>query len=79
MGEFNQIKQRFVINPALIGSQSSLNMGGSRRTRDFAQKLLNSFMIQSRVKIQRKNIGIYKEIMREKYMPFDTVTTDRRP
>ena len=52
-GEFNQIMQRFVINSAMIGSHQVLNVGGSRRTQDFALKLLNLFMIHSRVKLKR--------------------------
>ena len=29
-GKFDEIKEKFVINPAPIASQSSLNAGGSR-------------------------------------------------
>ena len=29
-GKFDEIKEEFMINPALITSQSSLNAGGSR-------------------------------------------------
>ena len=50
-----------MINPALIGSQSSLNMGRSRRTQDLALKLPNSFTIQSRVKKERENTSVFKE------------------
>ena len=31
-GKFDEIKEGFAINPAPIGSQSSLNAGGSQRT-----------------------------------------------
>ena len=31
-GKFDEIKEEFVINPASIALQSSLNAGGSRRT-----------------------------------------------
>ena len=41
-GKFNEIKGKFAINPAPIALQSSLNAGGSRRTRDLPQNLLNS-------------------------------------
>ena len=34
---------------------------GSRRTQDLAQKLLNSFTIQSRVKRRRESSSIFKE------------------
>ena len=40
-GKFDEIKEEFAINPAQITSQSSLNAGGSRRTRDLPQNLLN--------------------------------------
>ena len=49
-GEFDQILWWFTINPAPIGSQSSRNAGGSWRTQDFTQKLLNSLTIQSKRK-----------------------------
>ena len=49
MGEFDQILQRFVINPALIGLQSSLEHEGIMRNSEFCSKLLNFFTIQSRV------------------------------
>ena len=65
-----------MINPAPIGSQSSLNAGGSRRTQDFAQKSLNFFTIQSRVEIQKKNIDIYKGFQRKNRRPFDLEKTD---
>ena len=68
-----------MINPAPIGSQLSLNVGGSQRTEDLAQKFLNSFTIQSRVEFTKKNIDIYKRFPHEKYRPFDLVKTDRRP
>ena len=40
-GKFDKIKGKFVINPALIASQSSLNAGRSRWTRDLPQNFLN--------------------------------------
>ena len=60
-GKFNEIRWKFVINPALIGSQSCLNAGGSQRTQDLAWKYLNSFTIQSRVKRKQESISIFKE------------------
>ena len=33
-GRFDEIEEEFVINPAPIASQLSLNAGGSRRTKD---------------------------------------------
>ena len=41
-GKFDEIKGEFVINPAPIASESSLNAGESRRTRDLPGNLLNS-------------------------------------
>ena len=46
------MKKNFMINTTPIGSQSSLNVRGSRRTHDLAEKLLNCFTIQSRVKLR---------------------------
>ena len=40
-GKFDEIKEKFMVNPAPIASQSSLNVGGSRRTRDLPRNLLN--------------------------------------
>ena len=78
-GQFDQIKQRFVINATPIGWQLSLNMGGSRRTHDFAKTLLNFFRFQWRVKFTKKNIDICKGFPREKRGLSDSVKTDRRP
>ena len=33
-GNFDEINEEFTINPAPVASQSSLNVAGSRRTRD---------------------------------------------
>ena len=41
-GKFDEIKEEFAINPAPIASQSSLNAGRSRRTRDLPRNFLNS-------------------------------------
>ena len=49
-GKFDEIKRKFVINPAPIASQLSLNAGESGRTYDFAPNLLNCFTNQSKVK-----------------------------
>ena len=40
-GKFDEIKEEFAINPAPIASQSSLNVGGSQRTRVLPQNSLN--------------------------------------
>ena len=60
-----------MINPAPIGSQS--------RTQDLAQKLLNSFTIQSRVKFQREEEHRFIEKVRENRKLSDSVKIDRRP
>ena len=78
-GEFDRIKRWFVINPAPIESQSSLNAGGSRRTQDLAQKSLNSFMIQSRVLTQRKRTPFYRRKSHKNCGPSDSMKTDRQP
>ena len=49
-GKLDEIKEKFVINPAPIASQSSLNAGGSRGTRDLPQNSLKSFTNRSKVK-----------------------------
>ena len=41
-GKFDEIKEEFAINPAPIALQSSVNAGGSRRTRDLPRNSLNS-------------------------------------
>ena len=41
-GKFDEIKEEFAINPTPIALQSSLNGGGSRRTKDLPQNSLNS-------------------------------------
>ena len=53
-GKFDEIKEKFVINPAPIASQSSLNAGGTRLTRDLPRNLLNFFTSRSKVKEQEK-------------------------
>ena len=40
--KFDEIKEEFAIYPTPIASQSSLNAGGSRRTRDLPRNSLNS-------------------------------------
>ena len=40
-GKFDEIKEEFTINPAPIAPQSSLNAGGSGRTRDLSLNSLN--------------------------------------
>ena len=62
-----------MINPAPIGSQLSLNVGGSRRTQDPAQQSLNSFTIQSRVKKQGEEHRFLKGKFRKNCEPFDPV------
>ena len=50
----------FVINPAPILIESSLNAGGSRRAQDPSFKLLNSFTIQSIVKKEQGSTSVFK-------------------
>ena len=72
-------KGRIQSNLATIRDQSRLNwittesrMRGSRRTQDFAQKLLNLFTIQSRVEVYKEEHYFY----RKNHGPSDSVKTD---
>ena len=60
-GKFDEIKEKFVINPAPIASQSSLNAGGTRWTRDLPRNSLNFFTSRSKVKEQRRSTWLFKE------------------
>ena len=61
-GKFDEIKEEFTINPALIASQSSLNAGGSRWTRDLPWNSLNSLHEWIKSWEQRRRIhGFLKE------------------
>ena len=59
-GKFDEIKEKFAINPAPIASQSSLNARGSRCTRDLPRNSLNSFTNRSKVKEQKENTWLFK-------------------
>ena len=59
-GKFDEIKEKFVINPAHIASQSSLNAGGSQWTRDLPRNSLNLFTNRSKVQEQRENTWVFK-------------------
>ena len=76
--KFDQIRRNFVINPTLIGSQSSLNAGRSWRTQDLAQKLLNSFTIQSMVEKQEEHHRFLKGNFRENCRLFDCLDINVR-
>ena len=60
-GKFDEIKEKFGINPTPIASQSSLNAGGSRCTRDLPRNLLSSFTNRSKVEEERMKIHAFKE------------------
>ena len=60
-GKFDEIKEKFVINPAPIASQSSLNAGGTRWTRDLPRNSLNFFTSRSKVEEQRRSTWVFKE------------------
>ena len=60
-GKFDEIKEKFVINPAPIASQSSLNAGRTRWNRDLPRNLLNFFTSRSKVEEQRRNTWVFKE------------------
>ena len=62
-GKFDEIKEKFTINPSPIASQSSLNAGGSRWTRELPRNSLNSFTNRSKFGEQREEyIGFKGEI-----------------
>ena len=60
-GKFDEIKEKFDINPAPIALQLSLNARGSRRTRDLPRNSLNSFTNRSKVEEQRREIHAFKK------------------
>ena len=60
-GKFDEIKEEFVINPAPIPSESSLNAGGTRRTKDLPRNSLNFFTSRSKVEEQRREIHALKK------------------
>ena len=73
-GKFDEIKGKFAINLAPIASQSSLNMGGSRRTRDLRQNSLNS--LHKSIKSKESKKGEYmllKGNFARFFWPFDAV------
>ena len=59
-GKFDEIRWWFMINPAPIAWQSSLNVWGSQRTQYLSFKSHSSFMIQSRVKKKRGSTSVFK-------------------
>ena len=61
MGKFDEIKEKFVINPAPITLQSSLNVGGSRWTRNLSRNSIDFFTNRSKVKEQGREIHAFKE------------------
>ena len=60
-GKFDEIMEEFAINPAPIPSESSLNAGGTRWTRDLPRNSLNFFTSWSKVEEQRREIHAFKE------------------
>ena len=60
-GKFDEIKEKFAINPAPIASQLSLNAGGSRFTRDLPRNSLNSFTNRSKVQKKGRSTWVFKE------------------
>ena len=58
-GKFDEIMEKFVINLAPIASQSSLNAGGTGRTRDLPRNLFNFFTSRSKVKNKERRIHAF--------------------
>ena len=73
-GKFDEIKEEFVINPAPIASQSSLNARGSRRTKDLPRNLLNSLHESIKSwRTRRENTLPLKGNFARKSWPIDAV------
>ena len=60
-GKFDEIKEEFVINPAPIPSELSLNAGESWWTKDLPINSLNSFTNRSKVKKKGRSTWVFKE------------------
>ena len=61
-GNFDEIKEKFVINPAPIASQSSLNAGGTRELEIFLETRLISSLVDQKLKNKE---GIHGFLKRE--------------
>ena len=72
--KFDEIKGELGINLAPIASQSSLNVGGSRRTKDLLRKFLNS--LHESIKSSGNKKGEYmllKGNFARNFRPFDAI------
>ena len=67
-GKFDEIKGKFVINPAPIVSQSSLNAGDHDEIEIFLEILLIHFTNRSKVEKIRREIHAFKEKFSPKIM-----------
>ena len=59
-GKFDEIKEEFVINPAPIPLELSLNEEGSRWTKDLPRNSLNSFTNRSKLEVSKGVHGFLK-------------------
>ena len=59
-GQFDEIKEKFVINPAPIALQSSQNAGDHDELEIFLEIRLIHFTNQSKVSFQRENTLLFK-------------------
>ena len=86
LGVRSAFKGRIRSNLATIRDQPCLDWiaiksrihGGSQRTQYFPQKPLNSFMIQSRVELQRGRTPFYRRNRSKNRGPSNSVKADRR-
>ena len=60
-GKFDEIKEKFVINPAPIASQSSLNEGEHDELEIFLETRLISSRVDQKLKNKRRNTWVFKE------------------
>ena len=60
-GKFDEIKEEFMINPASIASQLSLNAGNHDEIEIFLEIRLIPFTNRSKVEEQERNTSIFKE------------------
>ena len=72
-GKFDEIKEKFMINPAPIASQLSLNAGGTRWTRDLPRNSLNFFTSRSKVKEQRRTTWVFKGELARRSWPIEAI------
>ena len=61
-GKFDDIKEKFVINPAPIASQSSINAGDHDELEIFLKICLIPSRIDQKLSLQRERTSNYREV-----------------